>query len=109
MNACNPSCTIPIFDDIVLQNPGLPNLFSICLTPENGGVLDLGLIDSKKYSSPLTYIPVIDERWYNIDVQDILVGGISTEGILDLSHYFLTNSSSTGVVSNYQRCHWIIF
>jgi len=76
MNACNPTCTTPIYDDIV-ANYGLPNLFSMCLTLSNGGVMDLGLIDHSKYTGVIQYTPIETQRWYNIYVLDILVGDTS--------------------------------
>jgi len=78
MNACNPSCTTPIYDAIV-QQYSLPDLYSICLTPSSGGSLDLGLIDSAKYSGKILYTPIETQRWYNIFVEDITIGTTSIQ------------------------------
>jgi len=75
-NACNPSCTIPIFEDISRQI-SVPNLFGMCLTPSSGGILDLGFIDASKYTGVMSYVPITDHRWYNIGLRDIFVGPFS--------------------------------
>jgi len=75
-NACNPTCVPPIFDEFV-ETGAVSNLFSICLTPSQGGVLDLGSIDSSRYSGSLQYAPMTFDRWYNIEILDIQVGSYS--------------------------------
>jgi len=75
-NACNPTCVVPIYDQIA--NEGLAdNLFSVCLTGTDGGILDLGFIDDSKYEGDIDWVPVIVEDWYNIALLDILVGDVS--------------------------------
>eukprot|EP01089_Gocevia_fonbrunei_P003670 TRINITY_DN1362_c0_g1_i1.p1 TRINITY_DN1362_c0_g1~~TRINITY_DN1362_c0_g1_i1.p1 ORF type:complete len:433 (-),score=78.37 TRINITY_DN1362_c0_g1_i1:17-1315(-) len=75
-NACNPSCTTPVFEDIARQT-NTPNIVGMCITGSEGGVMDLGFIDSTKYKGPLQYAPVITQRWYDIQLLDILVGNTS--------------------------------
>jgi len=75
-NACNPTCVPPILDEYV--NAGLTsNLFSVCLTPSSGGVLDIGSINSARYSGDIQYAPMTLDRWYNIALLDIQIGGHS--------------------------------
>jgi len=75
-NACNPSCTTPVFEDISEQR-NIPNIVSMCLTPSNGGVLDLGFIDDSKYTGDLQWVPIRSKHWYNIALIDILVHNYS--------------------------------
>jgi len=75
-NACNPTCVPPILDEYV--GAGLTtNLFSICLNPSSGGVLDIGSINSARYTGSLQYAPMTLDRWYNIALLDIQIGGFS--------------------------------
>jgi hypothetical protein len=62
-NACNPSCTTPIYEDIANQT-GTPNIFGMCLTGSSGGVMDLGFIDETRFSGSLQWVPVVNRRWY---------------------------------------------
>jgi len=75
-NACNPTCTVPIFDVIAAKGMA-PNLFGMCLTPTSGGVLDLGFQDAKKYKGALQWVPIITQNWYNVALLDIKVGSMS--------------------------------
>jgi len=75
-NACNPTCVPPILDSLV--GAGLTsNVFGVCLNPSSGGQLDVGQIDSTRYFGSLTYAPMTFDRWYNIEILDIQVGGFS--------------------------------
>jgi len=49
----------------------------MCLTPTEGGVLDLGYIDTSKFQGNLTYIPLSFNRWYNFNVLDIKISNYS--------------------------------
>lgn len=81
-NACNPSCTTPIYEDIANQL-GTPNVFGMCLTGANGGVMDMGYlrtnkqkcykayscaryIDESKFTGSLQWVPVVNRRWYHL-------------------------------------------
>ena len=81
MNSCNPTCTPVITDEITAQN-SLPNYFGMCLTPSTGGVIDLGFIDSKKYTGNIVYTSIEMERWYNVHLQDIQIGNYSVQGLI---------------------------
>eukprot|EP01127_Copromyxa_protea_P007480 TRINITY_DN17391_c0_g1_i1.p1 TRINITY_DN17391_c0_g1~~TRINITY_DN17391_c0_g1_i1.p1 ORF type:complete len:421 (+),score=75.07 TRINITY_DN17391_c0_g1_i1:28-1290(+) len=97
MNACNPTCTTPIFDHIS-RDHHIPNVFGMCITPSNGGSLDLGAIDHTKYTGELKYTPVTTQRWWNIHVLDIRVGGVSID-IPDF-FYWTTNDIIGGFVDS---------
>jgi len=97
MNACNPTCTIPIFDHIS-RSYGIPNLFAMCLTGSNGGVLDLGAIDTKKYQGQIKYTAVTQKRWWNIHVLDMLVGNTSVR--IPSFFYWTTNDVIGGFVDS---------
>jgi hypothetical protein len=75
-NACNPTCVPPILDEFVSEGQ-TSNLFSICLTPSNGGVLDFGSIVKSRFSGSIQYVPMSFDRWYNLPLLDIQVGGHS--------------------------------
>jgi hypothetical protein len=54
------------------------NIFGMCLNPSEGGQLDVGSLDTTKFNqSEMKYTPVILERWFNIEVKDFLVAGVS--------------------------------
>lgn len=75
-NACNPTCVPPILDEYV--DAGLTsNLFSICLTPSNGGVIDIGSINNNRYFGSIQYAPMTLDRWYNLGLLDIQIGSHS--------------------------------
>mmetsp|Transcript_2411 Transcript_2411/g.2698 ORF Transcript_2411/g.2698 Transcript_2411/m.2698 type:complete len:372 (-) Transcript_2411:47-1162(-) len=69
-NACNPTCTTPIYDDIS-KSKGLPDLFGVCLTPSNGGRLDLGYSNTSRYTGEMLYTKVTMKRWYNMHLLDV--------------------------------------
>eukprot|EP01089_Gocevia_fonbrunei_P003671 TRINITY_DN1362_c0_g2_i1.p1 TRINITY_DN1362_c0_g2~~TRINITY_DN1362_c0_g2_i1.p1 ORF type:complete len:433 (-),score=68.23 TRINITY_DN1362_c0_g2_i1:918-2216(-) len=75
-NACNPSCTTPVFEDMANQT-NMPNIVGMCITGTEGGVMDMGFIDSTKYKGDLQYAPVITQRWYDIELLDVFVGTTS--------------------------------
>jgi hypothetical protein len=97
MNACNPTCTSLIYDDISAQQ-NLPDLIAMCLTESDGGILDLGMIDPTKYTGNISYTPITQERWWNIHVLDITVGPTSV-GIPDF-FYWTTNDVIGGFVDS---------
>jgi len=97
MNACNPTCTTLIYDDIAAQE-NIPNIISMCLTGSDGGILDLGIIDRGKYSGNITYTPITQERWWNIHILDIKVGPTSVN-IPDF-FYWTTNDVIGGFVDS---------
>ena len=49
----------------------------MCITGANGGILDIGIINSTRYTGSLTYIPMSFDRWYNVELIDIQIGGHS--------------------------------
>ena len=79
MNSCNPTC-VDVLYDTVSEDLSLPNYFGMCLSASNGGSIDLGYINSTKYTGDLQYTPINMERWFNIILEDIQIGGISIEG-----------------------------
>jgi len=93
----NPTCTTLIYDDISAQQ-NLPDIISMCLTESDGGVLDLGMIDSTKYIGNITYTPITQQRWWNIHVLDIKVGTTSVD-IPDF-FYWTTNDVIGGFVDS---------
>lgn len=78
-NACNPTCTPTILDSLVAGGALLPteNVFGMCLTPSSGGIIDLGATNGSRYFGAMLYTPVVSQQWFNIQVRDIQVGGVS--------------------------------
>ena len=61
MNSCNPTCTQTVFEGIVDQY-SVQNVFSMCLNKWEGGVIDIGEIDSNKYTGEMQYTPITNKR-----------------------------------------------
>jgi hypothetical protein len=79
-NSCCPTCQPTFLDSLVAQGNLAPseNLFGMCLNPASGGQIDIGQLDDSKYNpSEMQYTPVVLERWYNINVKDMKVAGVS--------------------------------
>jgi len=76
-NACNPTCVTTLFDDYVNARM-TPNIFGICVTPDKGGLMDIGTyVPSRFNNATLQWAPQEVDRWYNIILLDILVGKTS--------------------------------
>lgn len=78
-NSCSPTCQPTILDSFVASGalPADADLFGMCLTPSDGGILDLGHLNASRFSGDMLYTDIVREGWYNIAVRDILVGGQS--------------------------------
>lgn len=78
-NACNPTCQPTFLDSLVSEGQldSDANLLGLCLTPRSGGVLDLGHVNASRFTGAIMYTPVVVQRWYNIEIIDILLGGQS--------------------------------
>lgn len=96
-NACNPTCVGTVFGDIV-EEYKIENKFGLCLTKENGGVLDLGFVDDSKYSGELQYINVTKQRWYNMPLLDIKFNG-SSIGVEPYMYHFQNDAIGTFIDS----------
>eukprot|EP01095_Lingulamoeba_sp_RSL-Kostka_P017679 TRINITY_DN9359_c0_g1_i1.p1 TRINITY_DN9359_c0_g1~~TRINITY_DN9359_c0_g1_i1.p1 ORF type:complete len:448 (+),score=160.76 TRINITY_DN9359_c0_g1_i1:29-1372(+) len=88
-NACNPSCVEVVFESLVNNNKDLDNVFGVCITEENGGQLDLGYINQTRVSTPLEYVPMTFDRWYNIGLKDIQIGSNS----INIPKYLYTTTN----------------
>jgi len=75
-NACNPTCVPSIWSSLV-KSDKFEDVFGLCLNATNGGVVDMGYIDPTKFYGNLQWVPVVQERWYNMELLDVLVGGVS--------------------------------
>jgi len=75
-NACNPTCVTTLYDSYV-EAQLVKNLYGMCITPSNGGVIDLGTVVASRYSGNLQYAPQEVDRWFNLVLLDILVGKTS--------------------------------
>eukprot|EP01102_Stenamoeba_stenopodia_P013574 TRINITY_DN4427_c0_g1_i1.p1 TRINITY_DN4427_c0_g1~~TRINITY_DN4427_c0_g1_i1.p1 ORF type:complete len:469 (-),score=110.32 TRINITY_DN4427_c0_g1_i1:40-1389(-) len=67
-NSCNPTCSPTIVDQ---------TFFSMCLTPIDGGILDIAEIVDTRYKGEITFAQMEVDRWYNLLLQDIQIGGVS--------------------------------
>jgi len=72
-NSCNPTCLLPV-DESVTNEYNLPSVLGVCITPTNGGFIDVGYVNNSRFSGQLQYTPITNQRWYNIQLLDILVG-----------------------------------
>lgn len=78
-NSCSPTCQPTILDSFVAGGAlaAEADLFGMCLTPADGGILDLGALNASRYYGELLYTDIVHEGWYNIAVRDIFVGAQS--------------------------------
>ena len=61
-NAVNPTYIPTLFKNLV-DSKQVDDKFGLCLTPSNGGTLDLGWVDDTKYTGEMTYINITKQRW----------------------------------------------
>jgi len=73
-NACNPSCVPTLMDDLLSSGVMSQNILGMCLTPTQGGVLDMGFIDNTRFQGNLTWIPLSVDDWYNMAILDVQIG-----------------------------------
>lgn len=78
-NACNPSCQPTLLDSFVADGVLQPqeNMFGMCITTTQGGAIDLGYVNSSRFYGDLVYTPIVSAQWYNIEVRDIAMDGVS--------------------------------
>lgn len=62
-----------VFDSLVLAGK-VDNIFGMDLQV-NGGRLDLGKIDTSSCKQPIQYTPIVEEEYYNIQIESITVEG----------------------------------
>ncbi|XP_029649818.1 beta-secretase 1 isoform X2 [Octopus sinensis] len=80
-----PDSSVQPFFDILVQQTGIPNLFSIQLCGsvtnrehlETGGTLVLGNIDESMYQGPMYFTPIQKERYYEVLITDLQIDGVS--------------------------------
>jgi len=72
-NACNPTCVPTLMDDLLSNNQITQNVLGMCLTPSNGGIMDMGFIDTSRFTGDLVWIPQSINRWYNFHLLDIKI------------------------------------
>lgn len=77
-NAVVPTYLRTLFS-VYVDEKQIINLFSLCLTGTNGGVLDMGIVDDSKISSPLLWIPIVQQKWYNMPLIDVFIGDYCLE------------------------------
>ena len=58
----NPTYIPTLFKNLV-DSKQVDDKFGLCLTPSNGGTLDLGWVDDTKYTGEMTYINITKQRW----------------------------------------------
>lgn len=75
-NAVNPTYVPTLWKTLLAAGMVSDNLFGLCLTPESGGVMDVGFIDSNKYTGTLQYADIVQDEWFNVGLRDISVGGV---------------------------------
>jgi hypothetical protein len=75
-NAINPTYAPTIWAQLASVHE-LPSVFGVCLNGSTGGVLTLGGVAESKFAQPLTWLPLAQRRWFNVDLLDVLVGSTS--------------------------------
>jgi len=75
-NAVNPTYAPTVWKTMLDKGLIKENLFGLCLTPDQGGVMDVGFIDNNKYTGELQWVDVVQDWWYNMDLRDMSVGDI---------------------------------
>ena len=81
-NSCTPNCQPTILDMFVAKGTLKPeeNMFGMCLTPQNGGFIDLGALNSTRYTNgTMQYTKVVKEHWYNVEVKAMKVNGTALD------------------------------
>ncbi len=63
-NAVNPTYAPTVFSDIVAAYPSVANIIGLCLSAANGGSMVFGGVDNTKFSGALTWLPMVQNRWY---------------------------------------------
>jgi len=96
-NACNPTCVPSIWTSLVKSNK-FDDVFGLCLNATNGGTVDLGYVDPTKYYGNLQWIPVVQQRWYNMAMLDVLVDGVSI-GLPAVVYSYLNDQIGTFIDS----------
>jgi len=76
-NAVNPTYVPTLWQDLVASKQISNNIFGLCLTPQDGGYMDVGFIDTNKYTGEIQYVDVVQDQWYNMNVRDMAVGEIA--------------------------------
>ncbi|GAB1600940.1 beta-secretase 1-like [Argonauta hians] len=88
-----PDSSVQPFFDALVQQTGIPNLFSIQLCGsvanqeqlETGGALVLGSVDETMFQGAMFFTPIQKERYYEVLITDLLVDGHSLD--LDCKEY----------------------
>mmetsp|Transcript_8317 Transcript_8317/g.15054 ORF Transcript_8317/g.15054 Transcript_8317/m.15054 type:complete len:632 (-) Transcript_8317:30-1925(-) len=72
--SCNPSCTKPLFSEIVRQGKVKHDIFSVCTAP-SGGVLTLGGADRSLYDGELQFVSLSKQGrgFYDVSVSGFLI------------------------------------
>ncbi|KAF8309088.1 acid protease [Clavulina sp. PMI_390] len=86
-----------IFQNLVSN--GLPAVFSLALLPEgtSGSEITLGGIDTTKYTTPLTYIPVSGSSFWELKNTQMAVNG-KTSSTLKVSNNIIFDSGTSNIV-----------
>jgi hypothetical protein len=67
-----------VFDTLVsaqkTKGDPVDDIIGLCLDPSNGGSIDLGGVDKSKFTGELQWVPVTQQRWYNMQVLAVTVG-----------------------------------
>jgi len=96
-NACNPTCVPSIWTSLV-QNNKFDDIFGLCLNASSGGEVDLGYVDTTKFYGQLSWVPVVQQRWYNMALLDVMVGGVSA-GLPAIVYSYLNDQIGTFIDS----------
>jgi hypothetical protein len=76
VNSVNPSYAPTLWGQLS-HTYRLSSEFGLCLNSTAGGVLTLGGYDRSKFRGDLTYLPLVQQRWFNVDLTDVALGDSS--------------------------------
>lgn len=70
--------SIPFFDSIINNKLLKYNIFSMYLSEEGTSVIDFGSVEKQNMRHDFVYVDVISKTYWEIEILDILIGGVST-------------------------------
>lgn len=72
------SHSVPFFDNIISLGKLEHNIFSIFLSEKEYSSIDFGSVEKNNMKSNFTFINVISNTYWEINIKDIKIGGVST-------------------------------
>ena len=75
------------------------NMFAIYLAPNGtGGELTLGEMDESKYFGNMTWLPLVQESWWTVNLESVLVGGGNATSTSGNSQTLIIDSGTSLII-----------